>query len=416
MQDPSIYDDNEGDASADSAGTQIPDNRLLGDTGDKILKGLSNVGRWPESVRARRRGSQQGQDARGTLDEAAESAEAVEPEPRPTRRRTRPQGSGWDSTTGSSRRSRTPVRRGGTGTRNSGSGRSMPAHPRQGRRRGLAWAGDIVLTIGLVLALFVFWEVGWSNVQSDRRQDAAAEALEQQWADGADGLSASGTDQSMNGVGEGDPFARIMSPALGDDFTRTVVEGTDQASLATGPGHYTGSQNPGKSGNFALAGHRDGQGAPFHDLDKFNTCNAIVVETATQWLTYRVLPSDVLAEGSKSASEVYVDRAGECMDWRTASQLGTAEYSGLNGVSVTTPDDVDVVAPVPGKPEVSAEEAGLSMLTLTTCHPLWSNAERLIVHAVLTETEMKGAHDEDWRPAAMSDHAAGSADEMETGV
>ncbi|WP_353844445.1 hypothetical protein [Rhodococcus sp. (in: high G+C Gram-positive bacteria)] len=26
------------------------------------------------------------------------------------------------------------------------------------------------------------------------------------------------------------------------------------------------------------------------------------------------------------------------------------------------------------------------MLTLTTCHPLYSNSERLIVHAVLVET------------------------------
>ena len=56
------------------------------------------------------------------------------------------------------------------------------------------------------------------------------------------------------------------------------------------------------------------------------------------------------------------------------------------------------------------------MLTLTTCHPLWSNAERLIVHAVLTETEMKGAHDEDWRPAAMNGDATGSADGAKVGV
>ncbi|SLB68525.1 Sortase (surface protein transpeptidase) [Mycobacteroides abscessus subsp. abscessus] len=29
------------------------------------------------------------------------------------------------------------------------------------------------------------------------------------------------------------------------------------------------------------------------------------------------------------------------------------------------------------------------MLTLTTCHPLYSNSERLIVHAVLVETISK---------------------------
>ncbi|MBB1022362.1 sortase, partial [Dietzia sp. E1] len=47
-----------------------------------------------------------------------------------------------------------------------------------------------------------------------------------------------------------------------------------------------------------------------------------------------------------------------------------------------------------------ADAAALErLLTLTTCHPMYSNAQRLIVHAVLTETTAKA----DGRPAALED-------------
>lgn len=265
-----------------------------------------------------------------------------------------------------------------------------------GQRRFWAWFGDILITFGVVAALFVFWEVSWSNVQADRKQDDVSNHLESLW-DSSDESRVS-LDGGLAGVGPGDPFARIYAPSLGDGFTRTVVQGTDQDALSTGPGHYVGSQDPGAKGNFALAGHRDGQGAPFHNIDKLSTCDAIVVETQDAWLTYRVLPRDIVASGDKSITDVQVEKASDCLDWRQASELESSHYSGLEGVHITSPDDVDVVAPVPGRPELSADQASLKMLTLTTCHPVWSNAQRLIVHAVLADTDMKASHAVGWRP------------------
>ena len=49
---------------------------------------------------------------------------------------------------------------------------------------------------------------------------------------------------------------------------------------------------PGEMGNFAVAGHRVGKGAPFNDLGKLETCDDIVVETHKERITYRVLPID----------------------------------------------------------------------------------------------------------------------------
>ncbi|MEB3370699.1 sortase domain-containing protein [Saccharopolyspora mangrovi] len=91
---------------------------------------------------------------------------------------------------------------------------------------------------------------------------------------------------SAHGTG----FAQLHLPTFGPDFDFTVLEGTDLETLAGGPGHYTGTAWPGEQGNFAVAGHRIGRGAPFNDLDALPSCAPIVVETATHWYVYRVLP------------------------------------------------------------------------------------------------------------------------------
>lgn len=52
----------------------------------------------------------------------------------------------------------------------------------------------------------------------------------------------------------------------------------------------------------------------------------------------------------------------------------------VTGHEIVTPDRSDVIAPVPGAP---GEAPTQRLLTLTTCHPLWSTAERWIVHAAL---------------------------------
>lgn len=39
-----------------------------------------------------------------------------------------------------------------------------------------------------------------------------------------------------------------------------------------------------------MAGHRVGKGAPFNDLGALEACDAVVVETKQEWVTYRVLP------------------------------------------------------------------------------------------------------------------------------
>lgn len=102
--------------------------------------------------------------------------------------------------------------------------------------------------------------------------------------------------------GMGEAFAQLYIPAFGSDYSYAVLEGTDDDTLLAGLGHYTDSQMPDEPGNFALAGHRVGKGAPFNDLGHLNVCDAIVAEAQNQWFTYRVLPMEEGAERRTAVS------------------------------------------------------------------------------------------------------------------
>lgn len=146
-------------------------------------------------------------------------------------------------------------------------------------------------------------------------------------------------------VQQGDPLTRIVIPALGVDAV--VVEGTSAAALRAGAGHYPNTPLPGEQGNVAIAGHRTTYGKPFNQIDELPVGETIRLETPLATYTYQVVaaPADV---NNTCAT-------GAC--W------------------VTHPTDWGVVMPT-NEP----------VLTLTTCHPKGSAAERLILRAKLVST------------------------------
>ncbi|WKD58328.1 Sortase family protein [Corynebacterium capitovis DSM 44611] len=245
--------------------------------------------------------------------------------------------------------------------------------------------GEALLTVGAVLLLFAFYEAFWTNLHSQRLQSGAHEQLEGQW------VNPRGTSEPQLG----DAFALLRIPAFGADYAFAVVEGVDEASLLVGPGHYPGTQLPGQPGNFAVAGHRVGKGAPFNDLGQLSACDAVVVETQTQWVTYRVLPTST--EAAQRAAE-----AAPCLSGALAERVVGGDYAGVAGKVITTPRDTSVIAPLPGREGDSV--AGLAgVLTLTTCHPQFSNAERMIIHAIQTEVVEKS--DGVVRPRALQEES-----------
>jgi sortase A len=252
-------------------------------------------------------------------------------------------------------------------------GRRRPG-PGQRVVRGI---GEALVTVGLILLLFVFYQVYVTDWMSQGRQNAADSEMDARWS------NARGELPPIPGKG----MARLYIPALGADYRFIVIHGTTDADLAIGPGHYIGTELPGKPGNFAVAGHRVGKGAPFNDIDLVQACDAMVVETNTSWYVYRMLPkADQVANWAQTRSQ-----NPKCAG---VSPLGVgpgaAEYRDTAGQEIVDPSENDVIASVPHhldskiKPDKRA-----ALITLTTCHPRFSDQQRLIVHGVLVKTWRK---------------------------
>jgi len=218
---------------------------------------------------------------------------------------------------------------------------------RRNGSRGLVGLGELLVTAGVVVAMFVVWQLWWTDVVAGRETDRAAADLARLWDDGSAGGSARPDDVAVR---RGEPFALLRIPRFGADWRRPVVEGTTASDLRKGVGHYPGSALPGQLGNLAVAGHRTTYGHPFRDLDSLAPGDLVLVETAHRVYTYRVLSRAVVA-----------------------------------------PTDTDVVAADPEHPDRPTTAATRALLTLTTCHPEFSARERLVVRAELVSASAKAA-------------------------
>jgi sortase A len=231
-----------------------------------------------------------------------------------------------------------------------------PDDRRAETRRTLRGLGLALLAAGLLTVLVVVTSTTAADRRNDRQQQELTRELREDRADDPTVDPGAGTPAEHADIPAGSPVAVLHIPRLGDGYRRVVVEGTGQAQLASGPGHYVGTALPGRPGNVAIAGHRVGDGSPFLDLDRLRAGDPVVVETADTWFVYRVLGNPVPG-GS------------------------TGDPSGIPGRRVVEPTDVEVIAPVPGGPADAPPDA--AYLTLTTCHPKFSARQRLVIHAVL---------------------------------
>ena len=238
--------------------------------------------------------------------------------------------------------------------------------------------GQTLITLGLVLLLFVVYEVWVSNIFAHQKQTAVRHQLTQAWQAGQDPLQ--GEDRLNLPAGKqvvipaGAGFANLYIPRFGKDYAWTIVEGTDDADLERGPGHYSNTALPGQIGNFALAGHRVGKGEPFLNLDQLRPGDSIVVQTRSNWYIYRVLGS----ASQYAAAEKITDSAQRSA--AEAAALAVPDSEGVVGREIVSPDAVSVIDPVPNHDGVSPTR---SLLTMTTCHPKYTANQRMIIHAAL---------------------------------
>lgn len=214
--------------------------------------------------------------------------------------------------------------------------------------RGL---GQTLITLGVVVVLFIVYEVWISNWFSERENKQLVQRLEQQWA-----LPGGGP----NTIPVGDALGILYIPRLGQDYAWAIVQGDEvpnQDQLAKGPAHYGRTAMPGRRGNFAVAGHRVGKGEPFLNLDDLVPGDPVIVETRQGWFVYRV-------KGMQHGLE-------------------QPDADGIPGREIVAPSDGDVLLPVPDHPGVPAKDR---YMTMTTCNPKFTAENRLIVYSTLDFT------------------------------
>lgn len=124
----------------------------------------------------------------------------------------------------------------------------------------------------------------------------------------------------------GDSLTRVRIPALGVDTV--VVEGITPSALRAGAGHYPQTALPCETGNVSIAGHRTTFGRPFANVDQLKPGDTIELTTP----------------------------------------IGGCVYQVSRDPWVVEPSEMSVIDPT-----------GERSLTLTTCHPKGSAAQRLIV-------------------------------------
>ena len=244
-------------------------------------------------------------------------------------------------------------------------------------RTGVRGTGQTLITAGLVVLLFVVYELWVTNIFNAHTQHRLQATLEQQWSQGKDPL-ASGPAQpgtKIRDIPLGDGVALIRIPAFGADWAYTIVEGTGERELAEGPGHYTGTALPGEVGDFAVAGHRVGKGEPFLNLDKLRAGDAVVVETQTTWFVYCVIGA-----GQDNRS---------CSPGARGASLSNVDANKVPGREIVSPSAGQVVLPVPNEPGAT-QPYRAGYLTMTTCHPKFTANQRMIVHAVLDTQYPRG--------------------------
>lgn len=214
--------------------------------------------------------------------------------------------------------------------------------PAVGARSHAGWATFFtwVRNVGAIMLLFVAWQLWGTSISQHQAQDqlrsefdAAVKAHPPPKATGAGpALIPAATRVPSPPVGQ--VVAELRIPKIGVD--QFVVEGTDATELSKGPGHYVGTAAPGQAGNVAIAGHRTTNGAPFNRLGELTKGDRVVLTTTSgERLTYVV--------------------------------SGTPQ--------AVSPSDVAVL-----------NYFGDNRITLTTCTPEFSAAQRLIAVAMLQQS------------------------------
>ena len=211
------------------------------------------------------------------------------------------------------------------------------------RRRNLRRLSNLLLTV-MVIAGAYPWATGAYTWLQQQRMLSGFGMQSPPEGDGGASSAHLFQDPDMTGweaedgaywasLTPGQPFARIAIPRI--DVDVMAVKGVSREDLKLGPGWLSDTARPGEMGNVGMSGHRTTFLAPFRRLDRVTIGDRIELRSPYRLYVYRVV-----------------------QEW------------------TVLPEEGHVMRPT--------EEA---MLTLTTCHPPFSDRKRLVVRARLEDVQ-----------------------------
>ncbi|MFC5502277.1 class E sortase [Lysinimonas soli] len=218
-----------------------------------------------------------------------------------------------------------------------------PPAPRPRRRRVsvVGVLGELLITAGVLVLLFLGWQQWLNNIIVGNEVRGQAVQQSKIWdKSGAVAKPADPADPPVISVAPANAqrFAMLIVPRFGADYYRPIAEGTGVKDVLNKGelGHYPTTQMPGALGNFAIASHRHAYGGNLLDENKLQVGDHIFVETVDGWYQYS-----------------------------------------FRNLQYVKPTGVGVLDPVPEQSGVQPTER---YITLTTCNPLFSTAERMIAY------------------------------------
>lgn len=233
----------------------------------------------------------------------------------------------------------------------------MHRHARRGRRRApkpnrlpiIAGAlGELLLTAGVLVILFVAYTLWGTGIQTAAAQNALRDELQSRLDVSQEETE---PEEVYEGLELGDAYGILRIERFGETWERIIVQGVEDEDLKDGPGHYPDSADPGELGNLSIAAHRSGHGEPFAKFPQLREGDIIEIETHSGVHRYEL---DDAPDGDDDGNKIGIR-------------------------------DSWVVDPVPGEPRDT--EPTEARLTLTTCWPRWGSSHRMYATGVLVSEE-----------------------------
>src|SRR5690625_5031502 len=131
----------------------------------------------------------------------------------------------------------------------------------------LGFLGELLITAGVLIGLFVVWQVYYTDIIGQREAAGYLEELEGTFTQVPDAVGQENRDVAPPELASGQ-FGVLYVPRWGEDYRVPIAEGTEPEVIDHGiVGHYPQTEAPGQVGNFALAGHRQSRGKPFRYVE-----------------------------------------------------------------------------------------------------------------------------------------------------